>query len=243
MMAKTIQDEFVVGVWKKSHFFPSLLWAAPKPGGRSRNRNYSSWTWASVNGRINYPIDSSRIRWEPSDETLDVQISGPSQNHATGSITLRSTVRKFPGNFKFWRYNNQLLNPFMSYTFGRRQDWETKSSKKLEEELIVVEGFRDLRAASPEAKEAGGWEGAESEIYCLVIARIGKEPPPRVGYPAFIGGRPKSVVCLCLHPVRQAEGVETEVQRNVFRRVGLCHFWDTPAFWKGASKNECVTII
>ncbi|KAJ8130723.1 hypothetical protein O1611_g2903 [Lasiodiplodia mahajangana] len=238
MIAETIDDEFIIGVWKKSHFFPSLLWAAPKPGGRSRNQNYPSWTWASIDGKINYPIDISRATWEPSDVSLDVQTFGPSQNHATGSITLRSSVRKFRKGFKFWRYNNQLLNPLMTYTFGRRDDWETKSSKRLEEELTVVEGFRDLRAASPEAKEAGGWEGAGSEIYCVVIARIGREPPPKFGYPAFIGGRPKSLVCLCLSPVQEAKGMETEAQRNVFRRVGLCHFWDGPAFWKEASEDD-----
>ncbi|TGJ82086.1 hypothetical protein E0Z10_g6678 [Xylaria hypoxylon] len=242
IVAKAIQDEFVVGVWKKSHFLPSLLWAAFKPGGRSRNQNLPSWTWASIDGRVNYPISFSRIRWEPSEATLDVQTFGPSQNHAIGSITLRSRVRKFPEGFKFWRYENQLLNPYMTYTFGRSKDWETKSSKELQQDLTVIEGFRDLRAASPEAKEAGGWEGARSEIYCVVIARIGKKPPPKFGYPAFPGGRPKSLVCLCLSPLQQAN-TETEAQRNVFRRVGLCHFWDTPAFWKGASKDERVTII
>ncbi|KAI0196609.1 hypothetical protein EV127DRAFT_417058 [Xylaria flabelliformis] len=243
MMAKTIQDEFVIGIWKRSYLFSSLLWVASKPGGRSRNQNYPSWTWASIDGRISYPIDFSNITWEPSDAALDVQLSGPSQNHATGSITLRSSVRKLPAGFKFWRYENQLLNPFMTYTYGTREDWKTKSSKTLKEELMVVEGFRDLRAASPEAKEAGGWEGAGSEIYCVVIGRIGKEPPPKFGYPAFMGGRPKSVVCLCLTPVRQGEGAEPEARQNVFRRVGLCHFWDLPVFWKPASKDQCMVII
>ncbi|RYC59838.1 hypothetical protein CHU98_g6364 [Xylaria longipes] len=243
MVAKTIQDEFVVGVWKKSYFFPSLLWVAAKPGGRSRNRNYPSWTWASVDGRISYPIDFSGMTWEPSDASLDVKLLGPSQNHATGSITLRSSVRKFPGGFKFWRYENQLLNPFMSYTFGSREDWNTKSPKTLKEELMVVEGFRDLRAASPESKEAGGWEGAGNEIYCVVIGRIGKKPPPRFEYPAFLGGRPESVICLCLTPVRHTEGTEPEERRIAFRRVGLCHFWDTPAFWKTVLKDQCVVII
>ncbi|KAI0865889.1 hypothetical protein F4860DRAFT_526273 [Xylaria cubensis] len=215
MMAKTIQDEFVIGVWKRSYFFSSLLWVASKPGGRSRNQNYPSWTWASIDGRISYPINFSGITWEPSDAALDVQLSGPSQNHATGSITLRSRVRKLPTGFKFWRYKN----------------------------LMFVEGFRDLRTASPEAKEAGGWEGAGSEIYCVVIGRIGKEPPPKFGYPAFMGGRPKSVVCLCLTPVRQEEGAEPEARQNVFRRVGLCHFWDSPVFWRPASKGQCMVII
>ncbi|KAI0544006.1 hypothetical protein F4679DRAFT_591894 [Xylaria curta] len=241
MMAKTIQDEFVLGLWKKSYFLPSLLWVASKPGGRSRNQNYPSWTWASIDGRISYPIDFSDMAWEPSDATLDVQLSGQSQNHATGSITLTSSVRKFSTGFKFWRYENQLLNPFMTYTFGNSEDWKTKSSKTLKEELMVVEGFRDLRAASPESKEAGGWEGAESDIYCVVIGRIGKKPPPKFGYPAFIGGRPKSVVCLCLTPVRQVERVEPKAR--FFRRVGLCHFWDSPVFWKPVLKDQCVAII
>ncbi|KAI1197632.1 hypothetical protein F5X97DRAFT_301578 [Nemania serpens] len=243
MVGKAIQDEFVVGIWKKSYFFPSLLWAPTKPGGRSRNRNYPSWTWASVDGKISYPIDFSRMEWEPSDVVFDVQLSGPSQDHATGSITLRSTVRKFPQDFRFWRYENQLLNPFMTYTFGKSKDWETKPSKRLKEELMVVEGFRDLRAAAAESKEAGGWEGAGSEIYCVVIGRIGKQPPPRVGYPAFIGGRPKSIVCLCLVPVTQAKGAESEARCNVYRRVGLCQFWDRSSFWKTASKDECVVIV
>lgn len=243
MMAKAIEDEFVVGIWKKSYFFHSLLWVATKPSGRSRNRNYPSWTWASVDGKISYPINLSAMEWEPSDVALDVQLSGPSQNHATGSITLRSSVRKIPEGFRFWRYENQLLNPLMTYTFGRSKDWETKSSKVLKEELMVVEGFRDLRASSPESKEAGGWEGAGSEIYCVVIGRIKKQPPPRFGYPAFIGGRPKSVVCLCLAPVKQAEGAEPEARSNVFRRVGLCQFWDRPSFWKTASKDQCVVIV
>ncbi|KAI1736716.1 hypothetical protein F4680DRAFT_451805 [Xylaria scruposa] len=146
-MAKTIQDEFALGVWKKSYFFPSLLWVASKPGGRSRNRNYPSWTWASVDGRISYPIDFSDVAWESTDVALDVQLPGPSQNYATGSITLRSDVRKFPPGFKFWRYENQLLNPLMTYTFGNSEDWKTKPSKTSKEEMMAVEGFRDLRAA------------------------------------------------------------------------------------------------
>ncbi|KAI0902688.1 hypothetical protein F4823DRAFT_639250 [Ustulina deusta] len=239
MVAKKIQDEFIVGVWKKSHFLPSLLWASRKPGGRSRNQNYPSWTWASIDGRIHYPTDSSRVRWEPSHATLDVQTFGHPQSNAIGSIMLRSRVKKFREGFKFWRYENQLLNPLMTYSFGRSKDSETKSSKELREDLTVVEGFRDLRVVSSEGEQAKDWEGTGSEIYWLVIARIGVEQPPTVGYPAFLGGRPKSVVCLCLTPA----GQETETQRNVFRRVGLCHFWDTPAFWKGASTDEWVTII
>ncbi|KAI1287518.1 hypothetical protein F5Y03DRAFT_405496 [Xylaria venustula] len=243
MIAKTLEDESIVGVWKKSHFLPSLLWAATKPGGRLRSQNYPSWTWASVDGKVHYPVDLSRIRWEPSVATMDVQVSGYSQNHATGSITLRSTLRKFPEDFKFWRYENQLLNPLMTYTFGRSRAWVNKSAKELQEQLTVVEGFRDLRVSSPQAEQAGGWEGAGDDISFLVIARVGAGPPPSgVGYPAFFGGRPKSLVCLCLTPARQAD-LEAERKENVFRRVGLCHFWDEPIFWKGAKKEELVTII
>ncbi|KAK5635397.1 hypothetical protein RRF57_011109 [Xylaria bambusicola] len=194
IMARTLEDEFVIGVWKKSHFLPSLLWAVTKPGGRSRNENYPSWTWASVDGKVHYPVDPSRIKWEPSMATLDVQVPSAAQDHGTGSIVLRSTMRKFPKEFKFWRYENFLLNPLMTYAFGRSNEWRTKSSKELQEQLLVVEGSRDLRASS------GGWEGAGNEIYCLVIARIGATPPPNVGHPAFLGGRPKSLVCLVSHP-------------------------------------------
>ncbi|KAI0973761.1 hypothetical protein F4678DRAFT_470972 [Xylaria arbuscula] len=230
LIAKTLEDESIVG-------------AATRPGGHSRNQNYPSWTWASVDGKVHYPVDLSRIKWAPTVATSDVQVFGHSQNHATGSITLRSTLRKFPEDFKFWRYENQLLNPLMTYTFGRSRAWVTKSAKELKEQLTVVEGFRDLRVSSPHAKQPGNWEGAGDEISFLVIARIGAAPPPSgPGYPAFFGGRPKSLVCLCLTPVRPADP-EAERPVNVFRRVGLCHFWDEPIFWKGAIKEELVTII
>ncbi|KAI0452293.1 hypothetical protein F5B21DRAFT_506457 [Xylaria acuta] len=98
----------------------------------------------------------------------------------------------------------------MAYTFGSREGWKTKSPKTSKGGLIVFEGIRGLRAASPELKEASGRKGAGSEIYCVAIGRIGKEPPPRFGYPGAIGMRPKFVVCLCLTPVRQAEGAEPD---------------------------------
>lgn len=195
MMAKAIQDEFVVGIWKKSYFFPSLLWVATKPGGRSRNGNYLSWTWASVDGKISYLIDSAGMEWEPSDVALDVQLSGPSQNRATGNITLRSSVRKFPEGFQFWRYENQLLNPFMTYTLGRSKDWETKSSKMLKEGLMVVEGFRDLRASSPESKEAGKVPGARSTAWLLVASENNRLPG--LGIPHLLGGD-QNLLCACV---------------------------------------------
>ncbi|KAI1077774.1 hypothetical protein F5B20DRAFT_252721 [Whalleya microplaca] len=242
MIERALQDEFIAGIWKKSHFFPSLLWTAQKPGGNSRNRSYPSWTWASIDGRVKYQSPISKAIWEPSSVTFDVQTSGPSQNHATGSITLRSTLRKCPKNYKFWRYENNLCNPIQSYTFSR-DDFETKTTQRIREELMVVEGFRDLAAASPEAKMSGGWEGAGNDIYCLVVARIRKQPPPKFGYPAFIHGRPRSLVCLCLTPVHHDERAEIEEQPMVFRRVGLCEFWDTQTFQKGAMKDQLVTII
>jgi hypothetical protein len=161
--------------------------------------------WASIDGRIDYPVHLSRISWEPSDALLDVQTSGPSQNHVTGSITLKCAIRKFPKGYKFWRYASQLLNPLMTNTFGQREVWEAKPLKRLQEELVMFEGFRDIRAASLEAKEAGGWEGTGNEIYCAVIARTAKEAPLKWGYPAFFDGRPRSLVCLYLTPVLQAE--------------------------------------
>ncbi|RYO80052.1 hypothetical protein DL766_000326 [Monosporascus sp. MC13-8B] len=218
MMERALQDEFVAGIWKKSHSFPSLLWTARKPGGSLRNRNYPSWTWASIDGRIEYAGLSSGMNWEPSDATLDAETSGPSQNHVTGGITLRSTVRKFTKDYKFWLYENSSFNPLYSYILNRKY-WEATPLKRLKEELMVVNRFRDGIAAAPEAKRSGGWEGAGDDIYCIVIARIGKEPPPKFGYPAFPEGRPRSLVCLCLTPVHHGEGAETEAQCNAFRRV------------------------
>lgn len=53
------------------------------------------------------------------------------------------------------------------------------SQKRLIREMMVVEGFLDV---SPEAEANGAWEGASHDIYCVVIARIGKELLPRFGY-------------------------------------------------------------
>jgi hypothetical protein len=241
MVEGVLQDEFAVGLWKKSHFLPSLLWSAHKPGGTSRNKYYPSWTWASIEGSVEYRITSSRISWEPSSFTCNFQVSGPSQNSTKSSISLRSSVKRFPKDYKFWRYENWSGNPMLSSSLARR-DWETKSRKKILNELMVVGGFRDLRSASPESKAAGGWEGAGDDIYCVVVARIGKEPPPRFGYPVFIGGRTRSIVCLCLIPVHSEEA-EADAEKMVFRRVGWCEFWDVPTFWDSVVKDQWVTII
>ncbi|KAI0455041.1 hypothetical protein F5B21DRAFT_524181 [Xylaria acuta] len=236
-----LQDEFLVGIWKNSHFFPSLLWSTQQPGGRSRNRNYPSWTWASIDGRVWYS-KPSRVRWEPSDVAFDVKVSGPSQNQATGSITMRTTVRKFSRHYKFWRYKNELHNPFLSYSF-RREYGKAKSKKNLSEELMVVNGCRDLRAVPLEEKKSTGWEGAENDIYFAVIARVGKQPPPKVGYPAFPQGKPRSLMCLCLTPVNNDNQTQAEVQPKIYRRVGFCEIWDHSEFWEGAVKDEWLTII
>ena len=239
MLEPALRDESVAGIWRTTHLLPSLLWTACKPGGRAWNPHYPSWTWVSVAGaRICYRPLGLRVSWEPSEAAvLDARPEG-------GVVALTSTVRRFPANYKFWRYSNRLLKPWISYTVKRG---EVKSARRLREELLVVEGFRDLQSASPEAQRVGRWEGAAGgcDIYCVVIARIAAEPPAKWGYPAFRQGRPKSLVCLCLTPAPDAERVrgEGEARREVFRRVGWCHFWDSPLFWKGAARDQRIAII
>ncbi|KAI2775840.1 hypothetical protein F4815DRAFT_449858 [Daldinia loculata] len=239
MMEGTLQDEFVVGIWKNSHLFPSLLWAADNPEGNSRNGNYPSWTWASINGEVKYPIGDSHITWEPSNVALGIKTSGPSQNHATGSITLRSTLRKFPGGNQLWHYSNKPRN-FLYDLLPPIIDGETES--RWQAVQLIVKAFQDIGAALPELQAPGTWEDSGDDIYCLVVARIGVIPPPNFGYPAFPGGRPKSLVCICLTPVSHSEGTETKAPHNMYRRVGLCEFWDRPEFWKDAMKDEWVAI-
>jgi hypothetical protein len=77
----------------------------------SRNKTYPSWTWASIDGTVNYRLNASRITWVPVDINFDVQISDKAQTSVTGSLTLKSTIVKFPKNIKFWRYRNIFYSP------------------------------------------------------------------------------------------------------------------------------------
>ena len=111
MMEGRLQDRFIAGIWNGAHFLPSLLWNATKPGVTSRNPNFPSWTWASIIGKIQYRmISSRRVSWEPSDMVLDIKTPSLSQNLVTGSIRLKSTVRKFPPSFEFGSYSDDSGN-------------------------------------------------------------------------------------------------------------------------------------
>ncbi|KAI0849587.1 hypothetical protein F5Y00DRAFT_261372 [Daldinia vernicosa] len=240
IMERVLQDEFVVGIWKNSHLFPSLLWAADNSEGNSRNGNYPSWTWASINGKVKYPIDDSYVTWEPSNVVLDIKTSGPSQNYATGSIIMRSTIRKFPGGNRLWHHKSKPRNPSYRLT-PRRIDEE--SEFRWQDIQSIVSAFQDIRTVLPEPQAPNNREGSGDDIYCLVVARIGVVPPPTFGYPAYPGGRPKSLVCICLTPVSHDKGTETKAPHNTYRRVGLCEFWDRPEFWEDAVKDKWVTMI
>lgn len=258
-----LDDEFVAGIWKKTHFLPSLLWNTMKPGVASRNPHFPSWTWASIVGKVQYRHTSfEKINWEPSEMALDVQASGPSQKSVTGRITLKSTVRKFPSSFEFGCYSDTVGDGmFWRKLFGPRDNQKERierNSKVMsddelreheEDKMLVESGFRDVPCLSKESKEsAEDWEGAGNDIYCVVIGRISRGPLPKkqprgqCAYPAFPKGRPPSLICLCLTRVENVEA-RSEPQGNVYHRIGLCEFWDRERFWKGAMKDEWVTIV
>ncbi|KAI1656815.1 hypothetical protein F4813DRAFT_112107 [Daldinia decipiens] len=240
IMERALQDKFVVGIWKNSHFFPSLLWAADNSEGNSRNGNYPFWTWASINGKIKYPIVDPDITWEPSDVALDIKTSGPSQSHATGSITMRSTIRKFSWVNQLWHYKNKPRGSLFG-SLPPRIDREIES--RWPAASLIVQAFQDIGSALPELRAPSSWEDTGDDIYCLVVARIGLKPPPKAGSLTFPDLRPESLVCICITPVRRGEETETKAPHNTYRRVGLCEFRDQPEFWKDAVKGEWVTII
>lgn len=66
-------------------------------------------SWVSCYDPVRYdfskPIQwasNGKIFWEPSEYSHDIRFSGDSQNIVRGSISLRSTMTRFPGSLKSW---------------------------------------------------------------------------------------------------------------------------------------------
>ncbi|MCJ1398735.1 hypothetical protein MMC11_001936 [Xylographa trunciseda] len=226
-----LQDETVGGIWKGAYCLRSLLWKAKQGDGGAKFdnqpiHNYPSWSWASLSGPIEYPYyerfeDTTSSSWEVSNLSFDAN-TNQSHNRIAGNISRNGTLRLFC-HLDIQKCHNSLMNPLISHlTKLTKEEFENTPRDKLLEELLVVEGFKDVVSE-------------DEEIWCLVIARIPWAPPPKFGYPAFIGGRPPSIVCLCLSSV--------DTKQSVFRRVGLCEMWDQEIFWAGAQKDMRVTIV
>ncbi|KAH6644890.1 hypothetical protein C7974DRAFT_468405 [Boeremia exigua] len=257
-----LQDEFIAGIWKEN------FWCTVKPGVASRNPHYPSWTWVSVDGKVQYRCKSLKgISWEPSKMAMDIHTSGPSQNRVTGNVRLKSTLRRFPAHFRFGLYRSlngyELASHALNLLYSRTDDDATKrvaksffdlsdhnAKEQKEDKRLVEEGFRDVRSSFQESEDsANDWEGAGTDIHCVVIARIPKGPPVSTGKGArcyaghpFPHGRPASVICICLTRVGDGQP-EAGLTGDVYRRIGLCEFWDRLRFWDGAMKDEWVTII
>ncbi|MCJ1387937.1 hypothetical protein MMC18_000780 [Xylographa bjoerkii] len=217
-----LQDDSVAGIWKGAYCLRSLLWKA-KQGDNRPIHNYPSWSWASISAPIEYPYhkcfnDSTSSSWEISSLSFDVD-TNQSQNRITGNISMNGTLKLFR-RLDIQKCHNLLMNPLMSHL--TKQDFENKSMEKILEELLVVWGSIDVVSE-------------DEEIWCLVVARIPWKPPPKFGYPAFRGGRPPSIVCLCLTSI--------DTKQSLFRRVGLCEMWDQEVFWAGVQKDVRITIV
>jgi hypothetical protein len=250
-----LQDEFIAGVWRKEHLLPSLLWNVVESEVASRNPGFPSWTWASIVGKVEYQHEFFHdMCWEPSEVSMDVVTSGPSQNHVTGSIRLRSALRKFPAHFCFGMYSDKNSMRRWPTMVRQNDDANERIIKSLandalqeqeKDRTLVERGFRDVRSSLQETEESlKAWEGAGADICCVVLARTSKGPPlPRefAGDP-HSDGKPATLTCLCLAKV-EGEEAAARFPEVVFRRIGLCEFWDAPRFWEGATKNEWVTII
>ena len=187
--------------------------------------------WNTVLGTTYIP----ETTWELSDFSFNVQ-TNLSQTRITGTLDMEGTVRIFL-NLDFGKFNNVLLGwPNLT-----EEDLEYKSEKELEEQMTVVKGCKDR----PSEEVA--------EVWYLVGARFPEQPPAEFGYPAFIGGRPPSIVCLCLSPVKEGsvsplDGSDPsprvqEGSRPIFRRVGVCEFWDNDGFWSEAMPSYKLSVV
>ena len=233
-----LHDESMAGVWKGTHLLPSLLWYAEKPGGTSRISNFPTWSWASIQGKIDYTYleESPKLDWQPSDVILDVGAADGLQSLVTGSVSFTTVVRKFASDFKFWDYHNVVGNPLM--THFDFDEIDNMSKERLLEELMVIEGYKDIVVSCDGAEEQDGGEGGD--LYCAVIARVSEVPPPKFGKPVFPSGRPPTLFCLCLKLVRDGGGVDGG--SRAFQRIGKCQFWDMETFWEGAVRERVVIV-
>ncbi|KAI9713537.1 MAG: hypothetical protein M1820_000919 [Bogoriella megaspora] len=239
-MEHTLQDKSIAGIFTGAHLLPSLLWSTRKgslfgvtagAGADARNPNYPSWSWASVQGQVGHH-DISQATCVPTECKMEIQTVDRLQSRVAGGIHVISTVRKFPKSFKFWRYQNHTMRPFESHLPRRgREHMKKEWSKGLKGELMVVQGYRDVKG--------DGKQNIGSDFYFVVMARFAHKPQPRYGKPTFVGGRPKSMICLVVVPVGDGE----DAPERSFRRVGLCELWDNPHFWKTAKKDEHIYIV
>lgn len=227
--SERLGEEMVAGIWNGQHLLSSLLWSAKKPG--VRNHDYPSWSWASTDAVVNldYADWSVRRRSDPSHSAIEVHGMTSSQRMVSADLQVRGTLRMFSPDFTYWKYSNPMLNPYQCFNMSERR-LNKLSKRQLLEIFMINEGYRDVKRA----------KDSQSNIYFLVVSRIGRVPPPRYGYPMFPNGTPPQMVCLVLEPVTdEAEDYEVET----YRRIGLCRVWDHPIFWKHAKRDQEIHVI
>ena len=93
---KSTGDIYLAGLWK-SWLFSDLLWCSLRGSTRFRPPLAPSWSWASLNGPINWNhVDHAPLTTRPRlrclVDILDVGTQGP-RSHQSGTLTLRGDIR------------------------------------------------------------------------------------------------------------------------------------------------------
>ena len=217
-IAVTLKDVPVAGGWRDHYFWPSLLWTC-KPGATRGTRApfiCPSWSWASVEVAVTYSEFSftGAGTFLPGLKRWDVHIEN-AHNQVTGSIIVKGSLLS---------YQELLVQ-------------RARRTKSGAEEAIGV-----FPAAS-----RGGWNFGrenifkdphfvidESDAWFLLLADVPYEPPARHGLPAWPGGRPPSVILMCLEKLSVCE--------MRFRRIGLAEVWDD-VDWRGRCRTETIELV
>jgi Heterokaryon incompatibility protein (HET)/Ankyrin repeats (many copies) len=230
-----IEDRTIDGIWTGRYLLPSLLWATKRPG--IRNGNFPSWSWASSEAASDFIAEEREaVTWEPTYAEISAGNPSLSGSKAFAELHIRSTIRRYPRNFRFWRYDNMRFSFYWSHAMSYPSEKLKKmSSKRLREELCVINGSKDRMRHENEQPRT-------DDLYFLVVAKAGELEPSGFGVPMYPQGTPPRLVCLCLEEASEVNVAQTGGIRK-YRRIGLCCLWDHPSFWKSAKRNQDVVII